>query len=238
MDKDVPNKSASQNELALSRLRDNAVNSLLHEGREAAFTSTATSTKDGLSVVTTNDKTHQKDQFQIIGSDAEKVRPAFSGAFPVGIGLAVTDDFKIVDGKKVEKDSVRLASGINTASETLFDQNKGTIDITKTDGTTGQQLQSAHADYDKYGHGHYAQNTTEADWKIQDAKYGNVDINQVVTKQPDGSTEYRGVIRDSNNRVLGIVDQYFTTDQNGNLKTVSTEARKSKYQGQVVPPTE
>jgi hypothetical protein len=142
-------------------------------------------------------------------------------------------DFKIVDGSKVENDHVKFASGLYLDGS--FDGSKGTIDISKTDAG-GKQLQTAHADYDRTGH--YSGNTTGAVWQIQDSKYGNVNINEAVTGQPNGSTEYRGVIRDKENHILGIVDQTYTTDQHGNLKTVSTEARKSKYQGQVMPPTD
>jgi hypothetical protein len=237
MEKDVPNKTALQNELALSKLRDAAVYGLLHEGRESTFTSAATATKEGLSVVTANDKTHQKDFFQVIGTDNERLRPAFSSSFPVGLGMSLSDDFKIVDGKNVENDKVKVATGINTSSKTLMSHDEGKLDITKTD-SEGRQTQTAHADYDKFGHGHTANNTTEADWKIHDTKYGDVNINQVVTRQADGSTEYRGVMRDNDDRILGIVDQFFTTDKDGNIKSVSTEAHKSKFQGQVVHPTE
>jgi hypothetical protein len=237
MEKDVPNKTAMQNELALSKLRDTAVYGLLHEGRESAYTSSASPTKQGLSVATANDKTHQKDSFQVIGTDNEHLKPAFSSSFPVGLGISVSDDFKIVDGTNVENDTVKFATGINTSSKSLMDQDKGKLDIAKSD-SDGHQTQTAHADYDKFGHGHTASNTTEGDWKIHDTKYGDVNINQVVTRQPDGSSEYRGVMRDKDDRILGIVDQIFTTDKDGNIKSVLTEARKSKFQGQIMNPTE
>jgi hypothetical protein len=229
-EKDIPPKTVQETELALSKLRDNAINGLLKEGREASFTSSATPTKDGLSVTSSNDKTHEKDQFQITGAASESYRPSFSSAYPVGLGVSESNDFKIVDGSKVENDHVKFASGLYLDGS--FDPNQGTVDISKIDAS-GKQLQTAHADYDRTGHNN---GKTGAVWQIQDSKYGNVNINEDVTGQPGTPTEYRGVIRDKENHILGIVDQTYTIDQDGNLKTVSTQARKSQFQGQVVPP--
>jgi hypothetical protein len=231
MDKEVPTKTQQQSELVLSRLRDDAVNGLVKEGREATFTSTATPTTDGLSVSTSNNKTQVKDQFEITGGNDEHYRPSASLSYTFGVGMSENADFQIVDGKKVENDNIKLATGL-TISRNIFDENKGTVDLTKTD-EAGKVLQTSHADYDRtFQQG----NATEADWKVHDSKYGDVKINETVTGQPDGSSEYRGVIRDNDNHILGIIDQTYTMDQDGKLKTISTNARKSELQGQVVSP--
>ena len=112
MDKEIPTKTQQQSELVFSRLRDDAVNGLVKEGREATLTSTATPTTDGLSVSTSNDKTKVKDQFEITGGTDEHYRPSASMSYTLGVGMSENADFQIVDGQKVENDNIKLATGL------------------------------------------------------------------------------------------------------------------------------
>jgi hypothetical protein len=66
----------------------------------------------------------------------------------------------------------------------------------------------------------------DCNYIIRDAKFGkDISYNETHEKSPSG-IYYRSVMRDTAGKVLGIVDQSYTTDANGNLSTVRTSARK------------
>jgi len=64
----------------------------------------------------------------------------------------------------------------------------------------------------------------ESEYIIHDAKLGDLSYNE--TQTTEGQHYYRSVVRDMQGKVLGIVEQSFQLDANGDIISATTSARK------------
>lgn len=220
---ELATQQIAQTEVAVSALRDAALEHLLKEGKATSSTSLVTKGTGGLEIKTTDDQTHAASNTFITIPEMHG-----NGLTSMGGDTTLTN----LGTKKSEKDHIDLS--YSAWDDFVGREDTGHVALTRTDAA-GHVIQTAAGDYNKFDHGHTAANVTEVDYKVHDARLGDFKLNQVVTNWADGSTEYRSVIRDNTDHILGVVDQNFKKDANGDLISVNTLARKSKYQGQVMP---
>lgn len=245
-------KAIAQNEVTLAALREPALDLLLLEGIESAFTSTATKTGRGLEVSTTNTRDKSNSSFVVSGS--ADFSDASLNPFDFHLGSRWNGDFTIShsDGR-VENDKFRYAGGF--WDDVMSRTDKSTVSITRTDASgrpiqayvpavsemvlgkdghlvrdpNGQPLRIAkevgNATNCQLDYSSSRQATMDCNFVINDPEIGKLSYNETREKEPAGFY-YRSVLRDMEGKVLGIVEQNFNVDAEGDLTDIRTSARK------------
>ena len=211
----TPEQTLTQMEVTLAALREPAIHKLLDQGVASTYTSQAKRTERGLEVESTDEKTKDKSKMIVSGTAFGENRIAHFDAHLQG-DVTVRN---AADGKPMEKDRIDFSS---SNWDDLYGQDyKVSISQSRTfaDGRT----QTAETKTD-----HVSAGKNEADYKIHDSKYGDLTLNETITSPLGNRKEYRSVLRDSKGQVLGIIDQVFDLDNNGDPTKVYTSARKPR----------
>ncbi len=240
----------ARTEVALAALRDEPMRALIAEGVESAYTSTATKTDKGLKFDTENNKTHQKSTMVVDGSTKGSnglLSISLDGDFTIthGTGAAAKvekDEFHL---KASNWDSVMGRSDLfnvgyarkDAAGKPIQVYEPAISEIVTSDGQiardpNGQPKRHARPAGDEMNAGREnignpGNRRLEATFIIHDAKLGDLSYNQTKEKTAQGFY-YRSVVRDMKDNVLGIVEQDFTVDENNEVTSVRTSARKPR----------
>lgn len=169
-------------------------------------------------------------------------------------GAYLVGNFTIKDGhnKVIENDTYNFFA--SDVDDLYSRPDKATIGFSrmKPDGTVLQnytpaqsveQIENGHVLLDPNGHavriaqasqgdpncqleniGNPGNHRRECDYIIHDARLGDLSYNE--TQSTEGGHYYRSVVRDMHGKVLGIVEQTFQLDANGDVTNVTTSARK------------
>lgn len=251
---DAPKTSETaiaQNEISLSVLRETALRTLLEEGRESAYTSSATATDKGRQIETVNNKTKDRSTI-IINGKAVGVHRGLS------LDTQVKGDFVITHvrpkGNLVEKAEFELTG--TDWDEFWGRTDKFTISMKRTDATgkkavetylpaiseeqhkdnravldpNGQPLRIARlANGDANCRRDNIDNPRNSrvlcEYILRRDQSQDLSYNETREKFPS-SIYYRSVVRDMQGKVLGIVEQSYKTDANGDLLSATTSARR------------
>jgi hypothetical protein len=209
----------TQMEVTLAALREPAMRKLLDQGIASTYTSQAKRTERGLEVESTDEKTKDKSKMIVSGTASIENR-----LFPLDQhahgDVTVTN---AANGKVMEKDHIDFSS---SDIDHLYNQDYKVSISHKRDFADGR-TQTAATKTDNVSPG-----KNEADYKIHDSKYGDLTLNETITSPLGNRKEYRSVLRDSKGQVLGIIDQVFDLDGNGDPTSVYTSARKPRAEKQ------
>jgi hypothetical protein len=204
----------TQMEVTLAALREPAMRKLLDQGVASAYTSQAKRTERGLEVESTDNKTKDKSKIIVSGTASIDNRLFHLDQHAQG-DVTVTNG---ANGKVLEKDHIDFSS---SDIDHLYNQDYKVSISHKRHFADDGRTQTAETKTD-----HVSPGKNEADYKIHDSKYGDLTLNETITSPLGNRKEYRSVLRDSGGKVLGIIDQVFDLDGNGDPTSVYTSARK------------
>lgn len=243
MDDKHTEKAIAQTEVVLAALREPAIK-LLQDGVSSAYSSTAHITDKGLQVNTVKDGTHVPTVMLVEGKAESERRIMHMDDYLKG-------EYKIThsDGKKSwqENDTFELSGGLwdgwmgradkFNVSLTRKDANGRTIESylpaiseeQKQLDPNGQavrlaKLAGSEANASLENIANPGNKRQEANFIIKNGD-SELSYNETREKYP-AAWAYRSVVRDMKGKVLGIVNQTFTLDDNGDLASVQTSARK------------
>lgn len=238
----------ARTEITLAALRDEAIKSLLKEGKSPVFTSNASKDGDVLKVDTKNDKTGVVTKMVVDGTA--------TGSRGI-LSTELVGNFTITHGSgqnaRIERDEFRLKGG--HWDEIMGRPDLFNVGFTRKDATgkpiqvyepalsevvisggrvvedpNGQPLRRARPAGSDNNAG--AENIAnrgnrrlEANYIIHDPTIGDLSYNQTKEKTASGFA-YRSVLRDLQGTVLGIVEQNVSLDENFDVTAVRTSARK------------
>jgi hypothetical protein len=243
-------RSIAQTDVTLAALRQPALEALLKEGRSSTFTSTAHRQGEQLTVETSGKGVPQS--VMKITGDYHDESTVFNPLNPATFklpnpGAFFVGNFKITDGNNrlIEKDNYKFFA--SNVDDLYSRPDKATIAFTRT-GADGKLLQnyvpaSSQEATDANGQsvriatptdgdpncqleniGNPGNHRRECEYIIRDPKLGDLSYNE--TQSTEGQHYYRSVVRDMKGKVLGIVEQSFDLDANGDITNVTTSARK------------
>lgn len=248
-------KSVPQNEVVLTNLRDQAIDLLLNRNTESAFDSTAHKTSQGLQVDTTNVGDKSKSQM-IVDGTAKYSSPALGwDGFHLDTQWKGDYTVTHINGnqRRVEKDSFSYVGGM--FDDFMNREDRSNVTVTRKDANgkpfqtylpalsemvsegghlkldpNGQPLRVAKLAGSEANCGLDYSNSRggnmDCNYLIRDAKFGkDISYNETHEKTP-GGFYYRSVMRDTAGKVLGIVNQSFNLDANGDITNVRTSARR------------
>jgi len=245
-------KSVPQNELTLAVLREQALELLLLEGKSSSFQSTARRTNQGLEVDTTNEADRSKSKLVINGTSTyepplhgwhldtewkgeytiaktrggrqtvEKSSFDYSGSLFDDImsrqdRANVSMTRRTSDGKTFQSYIPAISQEVVRKGQVVRDSNDQPLRVAReADGANNCGL-----DYSRSSRG-----TQDCNYLIRDSRFGkDISYNETHDKTASGFY-YRSVLRDRQGTVLGIMEQSFDIDGNGDLTNVQTSARK------------
>lgn len=253
-----PEKQISQTEIALAALREAPLHALVKEGIESAYTSKAERTDKGLRIETTNDRDKSTSTMIIEGTASSEHRTINLSGIHFDTILRGEYTISHVQGKtvKLERDQFELIGTDWDAWMSRPDRFTLTMKRTDAQGRPIQTYEPAISETQVGGDGHLVLDPNgqplriarpadgeancglenignpgnrrmDATFIIRDATLGDLSYNQTREKEPAG-WYYRSVVRDMKGTVLGIVSQRFTLDDNGDIESVTTSARKPR----------
>lgn len=238
-------KAIAQNEVVLAALRAPALEAL-QKGIETSYTSQAKHTKSGLQIDTVNDTTHVPSMMLVDGKAESEHRTISRSGIHMDVKLK--GDFNIThfDGKNLrrEKSSFELT---HSDWDDLWNRKDRFNTRIRTEDMTGRAVQryepaisEEQKEVDPNGQpvrlakpaGDQPNCGIEDIFRAGDKRHlceyiidDKLSYNMTRTKDEAGWA-YRSVVRDLKGKVLGIVRQDFDLDANGDIKSVSTTARK------------
>lgn len=248
-------KSVPQNELTLVALRDQALELLLNKNTESGFESTAHRTKQGLQVDTTNLADKSKSQMLVEGSSRYSPPALGWDGFHLDTQWKGDYTITHTNGnqRRVEKDSFSYVGGM--WDDIMSREDRSNVTMTRKDASgkpfqtylpalsetvsegrnqkldpNGQPLRVARLAGSETNCGLDYSNSRggnmDCNFLIRDAKFGkDISYNETREKFPSGFY-YRSVLRDTAGKVLGIVNQSYNVDSNGDITNVRTSARR------------
>jgi len=250
-------KAVPQNEVVLVNLRDEALDLLLNKNTESSFESTARRTNQGLQVDTTNLGDKSKSQMLVNGTSSYSPPALGWDGFHLDTQWKGDYNVTHINGnqRRVEKDSFSYVGGM--FDDVMSREDRSNVTITRKDAKgnpfqtylpalsepvlqggrlaldpNGQPLRHARLAGSEANCGLDMSNSRggnmDCNYLIKDAKFGkDISYNETHEKYPTGFY-YRSVVRDTAGKVLGIVQQSYSTDIEGNVTSVRTSAAKPK----------
>lgn len=244
--------SVPQNEVTLAALRDQALELLVTQNKGSSFDSTAKRTGQGLEVETKDESGKPVSKLVVNGSTSlepplhgfhldtqwkgdftitqtsnghtrvEKSSFNYSGGFWDDI-MGRTDRSNVTmirrtpDGKPFQTYIPAISEPLVRNGQVVYDANNQPVRVARpADGDNNCGLDYS---YSRRG-------TMDCNYLIRDSRFGK-DISYNETRDTTASGfAYRSVVRDQQGTVLGIVEQYYGVDGNGDLTNVRTSARK------------
>jgi len=254
-DSTVPiERSIAQTEATLAALRQPVLDALLKEGRASTFSSTAHRNGDELTIETTGKGTPK--QVLKVSSDIHSESTLFNPMDPSTLkapnpGAYIVGNFTIKDGQNnvIERDRVNFFA--SHVDDWYSRPDKATMSLTRMDAkgnpfqTYVPAVSEEQGGYDANGQplrvatptnggpncgleniGNQGNHRRECDYIVHDPNSRIGDLSYNETQSTEGRTYYRSVVRDMQGKVLGIVEQSFALDANGDLVSATTSARK------------
>ncbi|MDZ4836368.1 MAG: hypothetical protein SGJ27_21550 [Candidatus Melainabacteria bacterium] len=249
-------KAVPQNEILLAALRDGPIEALLNRNVETKTETTTLQRAGGvLQAETTDSATKAKSQLMIEGS-AKYSPPALGwDGFHLDTQWKGDFTITHINGKerRVEKNNFSYVGGI--FDDVMNRQDRSNVTLTRKDAngkpfqtylpalsetlmengrlvldSNGQPKRIASPAGTEQNCGLDMSNSRggnmDCNYLIRDAKFGkDISYNETHEKFPTGFY-YRSVLRETTGKVLGIVEQSYSTDAQGNISSVRTSARK------------
>lgn len=241
-------------EAVLAHLRDQAIDTLLTEGRSLTLNSVGRKNGDVLTIETTGDG--QRRVVNVTGEvtgDDRIFNPMASGWSLPNPGSYVTGEFTFTDQNNRLLERSRINFYGSHVDSAYSRPDKATISILRTDGEGNVlqryepaqsyiKMENGRIVYDQGGQpvrlakptgggpncglenpGNPGNRRRDCEYILHDPELGELSYNQ--TQSTEQMINYRSVVRRDGD-VVGIVEQTFQVDEDGDVLNVTTSARK------------
>lgn len=247
---DAPIKTSetaiARNEIALSLLRESALEALI-KGRASVSESTAVAAAGGRKIETIDKETQEKHTITIDGKavgarrtfgnevkgDFSIVRVSPKGADEKAEFELTTSDFDDFWGRsdkfRVSMKRTKAAGGkaVESYEPAVSEKIEGKLDPNGQPLRTARPAADSEVNCQRENIDNRGNKRLLREYIIHNDKLGDLSYNETVEKFP-AHFYHRSVIRDMKEpgKVLGIVEQSFKIDDNGDLTSVTTKARR------------